>query len=408
MHCFLRFLKPLGLHDQRKRDPSILAAGITATAALGSAGMSAAAANANSHQGRVFSRWAVKQGQEEAARAREWTSHESELARQWEEYMYNQYNSPSAMMAQYRAAGLNPYLMGSDAPGSAMSSSAPMAPPGNQAPIVGAPPQYMPDFSGISQAGNAFMQALGVKANIASQEAMQKKELWSTAWQINRDFGRDAAMKFMKENDLFAPENRGASMGEELLVGQIMKQNQEAYYTQVMSGFYENYQKPQAEAYTEVLKKSLGKMDQEIATLRSQEKLNYETGQRVGSEIKKNLAQAFEAAQNANTIGQLRNYIVSQACMAAGISAMDYMTYFSEFSSQETVRKFQESDAGKKARFANYQVDPANNPVFGFIRGISSSLGNLPGNLSPYISRPRGNTYNVNYTPWNINNNYPR
>lgn len=37
--------------------------------------------------------------------------YESDLARQWDEEMYNKYNSPSALMAQYRDAGLNPALM---------------------------------------------------------------------------------------------------------------------------------------------------------------------------------------------------------------------------------------------------------------------------------------------------------
>ena len=48
---------------------------------------------------------------DEAKVQREWLSNENQIARQWEEDMYNQYNSPSAMMQQYKEANLNPFLM---------------------------------------------------------------------------------------------------------------------------------------------------------------------------------------------------------------------------------------------------------------------------------------------------------
>lgn len=49
---------------------------------------------------------------------------QSELARDWQEQMYNQYQSPSAMMRQYKDAGLNPALMfGNAGSGSIPSAS---------------------------------------------------------------------------------------------------------------------------------------------------------------------------------------------------------------------------------------------------------------------------------------------
>lgn len=396
-------LKPLGQSSYGsyfKRDAAVLAAGITATAATANAGMSAAAANANSHHGRVFSRWAVKQSQEEAARAREWQSGESRLAREWEEYMYNMYNSPSAMMQQYRAAGINPFLAGKAEIGSPMSSSAPMSGAGPSGSVVPAPTQYMPDFSGIERAGSAFMQALGVKANIANQEAEAKQKLWDTADKVYYHFGADAFKDFAKQNNLFAPDNvSGSSLYGQYLVGQIMKENQESYLLQVEAGFKENYSKPQAEAYTNVLMKQLAYMDQQIATLKSQEDLNYATGKRVGSEIARNMAEAMRAAAETGTINMLRQYLVSTACFQTGISAMQYMQYFSEYTGDELWRDWQQSEAGKKTRFIMRQEDPRNNPVFGFVKGLSESLGVMPGQLSPYIKRPNAPAVNNFWIP---------
>lgn len=46
----------------------------------------------------------------EAALNREFQSNEAQLARQWQENFYNQFQSPQAMVHQYEAAGMNPVL----------------------------------------------------------------------------------------------------------------------------------------------------------------------------------------------------------------------------------------------------------------------------------------------------------
>lgn len=56
---------------------------------------------------------------------------EAQLARDWDEEMYNRYNSPSALMAQYRDAGLNPALMY----GQQVSGSAPTSGPVASSPV---------------------------------------------------------------------------------------------------------------------------------------------------------------------------------------------------------------------------------------------------------------------------------
>lgn len=48
---------------------------------------------------------------EQAELDRRFQSSEAEVARAWQEEQYNKYNSPSAMMNQYKEAGINPALM---------------------------------------------------------------------------------------------------------------------------------------------------------------------------------------------------------------------------------------------------------------------------------------------------------
>lgn len=78
---------------------------------------------------------------DEAQKNRDFQAQQAEIARDWQEQQYNQYSSPSAMVRQYRDAGLNPALMqnnslqtstgsspspsGSSASGSGIGSSLP-------------------------------------------------------------------------------------------------------------------------------------------------------------------------------------------------------------------------------------------------------------------------------------------
>ena len=59
----------------------------------------------------------------EAEKQRQFNSREAELARQWQEDFYTQYQSPSAMMAQYRDAGINPTMVAGQGAGSPPSAS---------------------------------------------------------------------------------------------------------------------------------------------------------------------------------------------------------------------------------------------------------------------------------------------
>lgn len=57
----------------------------------------------------------------------EWNAQQAQIARDWDEEMYLKYNSPSALMSQYRQAGLNPALMYGQNVSGNMNTAGPVA-----------------------------------------------------------------------------------------------------------------------------------------------------------------------------------------------------------------------------------------------------------------------------------------
>lgn len=411
----LVFLRPLGIDQDigvprklvlTEAGATALAAGINAAASGTSAALSANAASANSHAGRVYSRWALHQQEAENERARQFQHSESSLARQWEEQMYNMYNSPSAMMRQYREAGLNPYLAGQDALGSGMSQSAPMSGSGASGLSPGQPPGYMPDFSPIASIGPAFTQALGVMSNVANQEAKTRQTNVQTFKDLYYGVSPQAAYKFADSIGLYDDrQNHPVSLMEQQMVGQIMKENQESAYLQVQSGFIENYEKPKADKLIASLDKQMAYLDEEINVAKSQKELNEAYGRRVGSEIVRNMAAAGVDFANARTINGLRELVVNSAAVSLGMDSMEFMAALAAFNQGEYWRGYQQSSVGKSDYVRNMMNDPKNNPVFGFIKGLGESIAPIGSTLSPYIKRPPQTTYNYS-NPWNTYNYY--
>lgn len=82
----------------------------------------------------------------EARLNREFQAQQAQIARDWQEEQYLKYSSPSAMVQQYRDAGINPALMfGGSMQGSTGSSPS----PSGSAASGSAIPMESPNFSGI-------------------------------------------------------------------------------------------------------------------------------------------------------------------------------------------------------------------------------------------------------------------
>lgn len=126
---------------------------------------------------------------DEAQKQRTWQTLENNKNRQWQEEMYNQYNSPSAMKRQYQEANYNPYLMMAQGnQGNGMSASPPV---GSGAHAAGGS-----SLPGSSFGSNA-MQMIGVNAQAANQQARTVQQEWETYQFIREHVGLDAAKKYL-------------------------------------------------------------------------------------------------------------------------------------------------------------------------------------------------------------------
>lgn len=364
----------IGLFHPFKQDAALLAAGIGATVAGASALQNNVTANVNSRLGRDYARWAVHQQEAENERARLWQHGESDIARQWEEEMYNQYNSPSAMMRQYREAGLNPYLAASGQTGQGMGTSAPMQ--GSGASGVSPAPfnQYQPDLSGLSAIGRDLVQATGVSSQVANQSSQTLKNKLEAIRYAYDNFGPDTAQKLIKQLGIDVPDNMGLSNTQQIVTADLMERTQRTYKFQVESSFIENYEKPKAEALTKQLNKSVDEMQAKIDVLKTEGNLNEGRLYALGSEIARNFAQAGLFRAEAGQINSLLKYVRASAGISLASNLMNLYDQWADFDSNSGVRGMKHSDVGKFGKKAAYSMSGEFNPVVSFMQGFVNNI----------------------------------
>ena len=359
--------------------PQVGAAIINGMSSLASAGLSAGASGNLNSKNRKFQHQENQLARDwqswENKNNRDWQAGESKIARDWEEQMYLQYNTPSAMMQQYKEAGVNPYLSQVSQLGQGMGTAAPMSgsPAFGTPPMAASPSSAMPDFSSLNDLGSKVMQAFGIQSQIANQDANTKSQLWNTAYQVYKEFGVDAFKAFAKDNNLYEgdPVN---SLYSQYIAGQVMKDASETYLNNITAQFKMNYEAPQAEQYTKVLTEQVDYLKQQTSTLKSEEKLNFKKGEELGSEIARNMAQAGLFKAMKGQINQLVPYLVSQAAMSAGIDAITFQRMLAEFGGDQGILDFIQSPDGQNRRLWNYMNSPEGNFVIGTARGVQQVI----------------------------------
>lgn len=324
---------------------------------------------------------------------RYWQSGESAKARQWEEQMYNLYNSPSAMKRQYQEAGLNPYLAGSQSIGSPMSGSAPMSgSPASGSPSVSALPP-MPDV------GRNLVEALGIDAQIGNQQANTDRQKWETAAWIYDHFGKDAFDKFADQNDLFGSPTD--SQYSQMIAAQIFEKNVSTMRNQMEASFLQEWRPKEAQVHIDAVNKSLDVMDQQIKKLQADEKLSYATAYRVGSEVTKNFAEAGYFQAMSGQISQILPFLVTQYQLATGMQGMQYLSSLANFTSEEKIRDWLNTGLAKTSKLSSYVSRPENNAIFGFVKGVSDSMGWLnPGSFGYKMSGIDSSSSSTSATGW--------
>lgn len=166
-------------------DDLALAAG--ASAIIGGIGSMIGSSNANSTQKEIAAdnrQWQSEENQKN----RDWQSEQNLLSQNWQEKMWNSqnaYNTPSAMMERNRAAGLNPFLLGSNTPASVGAAQSVGTPAKGSPSMVGSP--SMPNIQSVnygapfSSLASTLLTAKGVDANAANQKAQSVKSIIEAA-----------------------------------------------------------------------------------------------------------------------------------------------------------------------------------------------------------------------------------
>lgn len=147
--------------------------------ALAAAGISAGSGLLGSIFSSSSSKKAIKAQQEENEKNRKFNAEQAQLSRDYQTQMFNRtndYNDPKNVVNRLVKAGLNPALAYggfanaiSPSGGAAASSSGTVSP-------------AMPDYSGISSAGNSVMQARMQEAQIDLMNSEAEKNRKDTSW----------------------------------------------------------------------------------------------------------------------------------------------------------------------------------------------------------------------------------
>lgn len=317
----------------------------------------------------------------ENANSRAFTKRENQLGRDWEEKMWNlqnQYNSPSAMMARYREAGLNPFLntqvgqgAGAASPVSTpnTSSTAPIGSPG----VQGAPsaiPMRAPKFD--------LAGALGVSANIANQNANTLKTKWDVYNSILENGDRETAKRFLHANpDMMSdadPENsiyfkRWKRSDRHMELDNLVKDTQGWLLARYGD---QEHQKALAEADARIenIVSQMNERDANIALLTEQ----------LNTELEKQFnlhASGVESYANAETTNQLRKWVLNKLILETGIAGYTFNREKVSFDSEEELRAWLTSDEGKEAIKDMEKNGMLTNPSL-FFRYLYQALDHLP------------------------------
>lgn len=256
---------------------------------------------------------------------RDWQSSENQASRDWQERMWNAqnvYNSPSAMMSRYREAGLNPFLLGGNAPVVGKSESAPQAssvggftpaPSGSQAHV------------GFSNLGQLLMQSRQISANVANQKAEALSKLVDSATKAYQVGGLRAYKSvvhtfapFMIDSD---PNN---SPYERLLTSQVRENVSSAILQENQGALVHAYGEKQA---LQGLEESNYRISEIVARLNTMRITNDIAIKKLANDTIVAAAEAFNLQKqgdyyyaNARQINALRKYVVEQAKAAAELA----------------------------------------------------------------------------------------
>lgn len=331
---------------------------------------------------------------------RDFTSSQNQMSRDWQEKMWNaqnQYNTPSAMMDRYRAAGLNPFLLGGNSP-TVGAAGSPGSPSQGSPSMVGAPNsatvQSLPFGNALSMVGQ-LIQAKGVSANAANQSAQSLKTLTDAMQEIKKNFGTGAAKSFgEKYLPMFVPDFKNndymKTLEYEWKRMDIANQMNDLHL-QIEERF--GYQK--AERALEIMQKQSFKLDSEIDNIDMQsEKFLYEMNE-LFTRAAQNIAHAANLEADTKTINGIRKSLIDLYEYNAESAGYSTAEQGAEFENTALYREWLKSPYAKRKRMqAEMGMNPKFNERVSKIQRFTRALG-LGGSIN--YSLPNGNGSTINY-----------
>ena len=241
---------------------------------------------------------------------------ENQLNRDWSEKMWNaqnQYNTPSAMMARYQEAGLNPYLVGSESGvGSAGSPSSPSMVGQGPVPSLTAP---MLDLASPIQLA---LQAKSVDANVANQQSETARNIIASLVSAYKDLGREGFSKVANKIAPFLSQiDPNDSWVSKELRSRIYNLDMDSLNKELQYSLGKKYS---AEQIQTSIQEANYRISEIVGRLNSMRVSNQALIDKTAAEVVRATADAFKLSQegkyyiaNASTVNALREFIVKSA-----------------------------------------------------------------------------------------------
>lgn len=286
---------------------------------------------------------------------RDWQTVENQKQRDFIQEMFdeqNEYNTPSAQMARYREAGLNPYLSQGQI-GSGSSTSVPSAPSGVGSPNLPSLSNPMAAAAGIlgdtsislaqqklahTNEQMAKVELLGRVRKVLGEEAYQQMKdkilpgLVTSPSEMTQDWRKE-------ESEIALSQSQGEIARQKASLDKMLNDNGLGW--RILTEYDNNAMKIHSE---------IGKMASDAKVNDAQVKSLTENLKLIVPQAKKLLADAAKAGADAQTINALRKYVVDQAKYTAdtlmyesGMSALDYGEKYADYSEDALLRNYKQS-----------------------------------------------------------------
>lgn len=327
----------------------------------------------------------------------------------------NQYNTPQEQVSRLRAAGINPFLVGSDG---LMSSGQGVMPSSPGSPSFGHLPDFTPLSNGVSAAMQMRQQQAVLDANAGNQRAQMLGLLVDNFSKVAKSMGLDSAKKYL---DDFAPFFIGAdwqnSPDKRALDAQIGKLEAEESLSKVQASIAEKWGEKRAEQEMANMSMEFAKINANIGLWRSMADLNDAKVKLTDAEIKalpSRIAMQFASAASSGALAKLlgekaiteqemRDWYVGQLELEFYSKGFNVGEQSAEWSANEAVRKQKGTSYEKARRAFNYMWDssPAMKVLHEAERAVQSVPIKIPfaPNTPPTMihtrtgSTPSGNWY---------------